>query len=300
MQEDEMNIQKWLKKNTKSLYGKTVAITGSTGGLGRALCKHLASLGASLVLVDRNEARSRALGEELRSLYPHLQVETVCADLSSLSSVKAACVRLLSYPLDVFIHNAGAYSIPRYTTSVGYDNVYTINFISPYYMIRTLMPILESRQGKVVVVGSIAHRYAKSDPADLDFSGKRRASLVYGNAKRYLMFSLYPLFKKSAATLSVTHPGISFTGITAHYPKVLFAIIKYPMKLIFMKPRKASLSLLLGVFEQTEDGMWIGPRFFDVWGKPKKKRLKGIEAKERARIAAAADMIYYNVKNQEV
>ncbi len=295
-----MNIRKWLKNNTKSLYGKTVAVTGSTGGIGRELCKHLAALGASLVLVDRNEARSRAFGEELLALFPRIRVKTVCADLSDLSSVKGACEVLLSEPLDVFIHNAGAYSIPRYTTSVGYDNVYTINFISPYYMIRTLLPMLEARAGKVVVVGSIAHRYSKTDPADLDFSERKKASLVYGNAKRYLMFSLYPLFEGRRATLSVTHPGISFTGITAHYPKPLFAIIKYPMKLIFMKPRKASLSVLRGVFDQTENGTWIGPRLFDVWGKPKKKPLRGVDEKERARIAAAADMIYYNIKTKEM
>ena len=295
-----MNIRKWLEKNTESLYGKTVAITGSTGGLGRELCKYLAALGASLILVDRNEARSRAFGEELVSLCPRTRVKTVCADLSHLSSVKAACEKLLTEDVDVFIHNAGAYSIPRYTTDVGYDNVYTINFISPYYIIRTLLPKLEERRGKVVVVGSIAHRYSKSDPGDLDFSERKKASLVYGNAKRYLMFSLYPLFKNSRATLSVTHPGISFTGITAHYPKALFAIIKYPMKLIFMNPKKASLSLLRGVFDETEDGTWIGPRAFDVWGRPKKKRLRGVDEKERARITAAAEMIYYSVKNKDV
>lgn len=295
-----MNIKKWLRENTESLYGKTVAITGSTGGLGRELCKYIAALGASLILVDRNEERSRAFGEEIKALYPHAQVKTIGADLSHLSSVKVACEKLLCEDIDVFIHNAGAYSIPRYTTSVGYDNVYTINFISPYYIIRTLLPRLEERRGRVVVVGSIAHRYSKSDPNDLDFSERKKASLVYGNAKRYLMFSLYPLFKGSSAKLSVTHPGISFTGITAHYPKVLFALIKYPMKLIFMKPQKASLSLLRGVFDETEESTWIGPRVFDVWGKPKKKHLRGVDEKERARITAAADMIYYNVKNKDV
>ena len=295
-----MNIKKWLKNNTHSLKGKTVAITGSTGGLGKELCEYLAALGASLILVDRNESRSRAFAEALSTRYNDLNVKLVRADLSDLASVKDAAERLSGEPIDVFIHNAGAYSIPRYTTSVGYDNVYTINFISPYYMIRTLLPTLNMRQGRVVVVGSIAHRYSKTDPSDIDFSKRKKASLVYGNAKRYLMYSLYPLFEDSRATLAVTHPGISFTGITAHYPKLLFALIKHPMKLIFMKPKAASLSVLRGVFDATEDGTWIGPRLFDVWGKPKKKPLHSADEKERKRIAAAADMIYYNVKNKDV
>ena len=49
-----MNIKKWLAENTSSLVGKTVVVTGTTGGLGRELCGYLALLGAELILVDRN------------------------------------------------------------------------------------------------------------------------------------------------------------------------------------------------------------------------------------------------------
>ena len=53
-----MNISSWIETNTTSLSGKTVALTGSTGGLGREICKHLVSLGANLILLDRNEKAS--------------------------------------------------------------------------------------------------------------------------------------------------------------------------------------------------------------------------------------------------
>ena len=53
-----MTIQRWLEANTESLKNKRIAITGSTGGLGREMCSYLASLGASLVLLDRNTERS--------------------------------------------------------------------------------------------------------------------------------------------------------------------------------------------------------------------------------------------------
>ena len=53
-----MSIKRWLSKNTHSLEGKTVAITGSTGGLGLALTAHLVRLGANLILLDRNPSRS--------------------------------------------------------------------------------------------------------------------------------------------------------------------------------------------------------------------------------------------------
>ena len=65
-----MNIRKWLAKNTHGLKGKTVALTGSTGGLGLELSSHLARLGANLILLDRNSKRSEGNKERLLSLYP--------------------------------------------------------------------------------------------------------------------------------------------------------------------------------------------------------------------------------------
>jgi hypothetical protein len=164
-------------------------------------------------------------------------------------------------------------------------------------MVKELLPELSKRGGRVVIVGSIAHNYSHIDVNDIDFSKRRAASKVYGNAKRYLMFSLYELFgDEVGASLSITHPGITFTNITSHYPKLIFALIKHPMKIIFMKPRKAALSVLRGVFEPTDHHEWIGPRILDVWGMPRKKRLKTCRAAECARIADIASGIYASYK----
>lgn len=285
-----MNYKKWLQNNTSDLSGKLVAVTGTTGGIGKDLCRHLASLGASLVLVDRNRTRSEAFAREIESEYS-VPVSCVCVDLSDIQSVKRGTDELLALPIDVFIHNAGAYSIPRATLDIGYDNVFTINFISPYYIIKRLVPTLKERGGRVVVVGSIAHNYSKIDPADVDFSSRKAASKVYGNAKRYLMYATATLLEKEGIACAITHPGISFTGITAHYPKLIYAIIKYPMKIIFMKPKKASLSVVKGVFCDTGVGMWLGPRIFDVWGLPSLKPLKTAKQDEINRIFATAEKI---------
>lgn len=295
-----MNLKKWLEKNTRSLHGKTVAITGSTGGLGLELCRYLASLGASLILLDRNRERSSRHRDELLRLYPNITVQCVSVDLSDIETVKNAVKQLKSEPLDLFIHNAGAYSIPRKACSTGLDNVFQINFAAPYYMIRELLPHLRTRHGHVMAVGSIAHRYSKTDSKDVDFSTRTRASLVYGNAKRYLMYALYTLFESETdVTLSITHPGITFTNITAHYPKPIFAIIKHPMKIIFMKPKKAALSLLSGCFVDSKSDEWIGPRLFDIWGLPKKKALKAIATSEREEIAQNAEKIYRKLKEEK-
>ncbi len=276
-----MGIRSFIKKRTHSLSGKTIALSGPTGGIGRSLCFHLAELGADLVFLDRNKQKSDALRDELLTSYPSLSVIRIPIDMEDPDSVICAAGELKKLPIDAFICNAGAYSIPRKTCKNGYDNVFQINFISHYTLIQEILPLLRERQGRVVAVGSIAHNYSKSDKNDVDFSTRKQASLVYGNSKRYLTYVLSDLFdKEDRVGFAVAHPGITFTNITAHYPKLIFAIIKYPMKVIFPSTKKASLPILYGLFEETGKGEWIGPGLFNIWGLPKKSRLPRVDKDE--------------------
>ena len=281
-----MGISKWLRNNTSSLQGKTVAISGSTGGIGKELCRYLLRLEASLVLIDRNREKSDALKKELEKDFANAKISQIQADLGDIVSVKRACDKLEKEPIYALILNAGAYSVPRYKCSTGFDNVFQINFLAPYYMARRL-----AEKAKIIAVGSIAHNYSRTDKNDVDFSTRKKASLVYGNAKRYLMYSISDI----SPNVAVTHPGITLTGITDHYPKVIYAIIKNPMKVIFMKPKKACLSILYGLFCETEKGTWIGPRLFDIWGYPKKKRLNTAKKEEVEYIIKIARELYEKI-----
>jgi NAD(P)-dependent dehydrogenase (short-subunit alcohol dehydrogenase family) len=271
-----------------------VALTGATGGLGKELCRMLLQRGAALVLLDRNAEKSAKLHQQLTDEFPNARIMHITVDLERIEQVRSAVEKLKKMPVSVFIHNAGAYSIPRHKCSTGFDNVFQINFVSPYYMIRELLPHLKQQpNAKVIAVGSIAHNYSHIDTDDIDFSSRKAASKVYGNAKRYLMFSLYELFaKESGVSLSIVHPGITLTNITAHYPKLIFALIKYPMKVIFMSPRRAALSLIQGVWDACGYREWIGPRFFNIWGLPKKSRLNTCSEEESRRIGQIAEDIY--------
>ena len=286
-----MKNQTWIENNTASLAQKTVAISGATGGIGRELCRNLARLGASLILLDRNSEKSNALRRELQADFPSCSVRHIRMDLEDMASVRAAACELERIPLDALILNAGAYHIPRRVCDTGLDNVFQINFAAPYYLARRLLPHLRERGGRVVAVGSIAHNYSHIRLRDVDFSDCKRPSKAYGNAKRFLMFSLYGLFGGDSG-LAVTHPGITLTGITAHYPKVVFALIKHPMKVIFMKPSRACLCVLRGLFEDCDINEWIGPRWFGIWGLPKKKVLRTCSEKEAGQICSLAESIY--------
>lgn len=272
------------------LDGKIVAISGATGGIGRELCEYFAKMGATLLLVDRNPERSRSLARELEAKHG-ISAEHITLDLEDIARVREVADELAERGIDYLVLNAGAYSIPRHKCSTGYDNVFQINFVSPYFLARKLLPTVRERGGRVVTVGSIAHRYSHIDRADVDFSTRKKASLVYGNAKRHLMFALYAL-NPTGEGVAVAHPGITQTNITAHYPKLVYAIIKYPMKVIFMRPRKACLPIICGLFEGCRENEWIGPRIFDVWGRPQKRILGSCPPDEAAEIAKRAEKIY--------
>ena len=292
-----MNIKKWLNKNTKSLKGKTIAITGSTGGLGKEICQHVAKLGGDLILLDRNEKRSIQHSESLKQKFL-IDVKTIVGDMVDVCSVKNLCEQLKKEKFDFLVLNAGAYSLPREKASLGYDKVFQINFISPYYIVKELLPYLrEKKDVKVVVVGSIAHKYSKINENDIDFSKVKAPRKVYGNAKRFLMYSLSKLLEKEESiTFSIAHPGITPTNITSHYSKFVQAIVKYPMKLAFTNPKNASLNIVKGLFENCSPKTWIGPRIFNIWGKPKIHALKTCDNGEREKIFEIAERLYGEMK----
>ena len=294
-----MTIDKWIKLNTHDLSGQTVAITGATGGIGIQVCKILSSLNANLILIDRNEDLDVALKNELLQINPNISVNFVHVDMEDFQSMQE-CVKQLSNfnKIDVLILNAGAYAIPRKITNIGYDNVFQINFVSPYFLVKSLLPILrKSNNPKVVLTSSIAHNYSKIDERDIDFRTRKKLNLIYGNSKRFITFSLMELFEQNKdISLSIVHPGITFTKITNHYPKFIYAIIKHPMKMIFISNKKASLNIIKGVFDKTDYMEWIGPSASNIWGYPKKKKLKTCSKEESAKIFETAENIYKNLE----
>jgi len=275
-----MNISNWLEQNTESLKGKTVAITGSTGGLGKEICKYLALLSANLILLDRNRTKSENLGRILTEMYPEISVKYVTLDLTDIDSVKVVCDILKNLNIDVLILNAGAYNITRYKCSTGYDNIFQINFISQYYLCQRLLSESAGKTYKVIAVNSIAHLISKINTKDPQLLSCRNSEKVYGNAKRFMLYALFDLFKNNDFNLSVVHPGITYTNMMTNYPKFISSIIKYPMKKLFISPSTAALCVIKGIFTKCNNLEWIGPAFLGIWGLPRKSKLKEVSSDE--------------------
>ena len=299
-----MNTETWIRKYAADLTGKVVAVTGTTGGLGRELCLCLVQLNAHILMLNRNAEKSLALKRELLSRFPDAEMEHIDLDLSDTGSVKEACRRLNARKIDILILNAGVYNIPLTVGKSGYNNIFEVNFISHYCLVKQLLPTLRKSKGRVVAVGSIAHRFAMLDENDVDFSKRKSASRIYGNSKRFLMFSLYELFhNETDVSMAVVHPGVTLTGMTSHYPQGINGLVKIGVKLLFPAPARAVRSLLSGLYTDCSYHEWIGPGIFDIWGNPKRKKLHSRRpaknSAENEKIYALAEKIYIEIFKED-
>lgn len=292
-----MKINEWIEKNCGRLDGKTICITGSTGGLAKEFTQKLAMLGANFIFANRSKDKSEKQKQELLSKFPNIQIQILIVDLFDMNSVKLFVCKLKQLHVDILIMNSAVYNVPRKTSSEGFDNVFQINFVSQYYIIKQMIPTLRKVKGsKVVVIGSIAHNYSKANFDDIQMLKTKKQSKIYGNSKRFLMFSLYKLFENSAVELSIVHPGVTLTQMTNHYPFFINWLVKIGIKILFPSPEKACLSVLSGIFNNSQTNEWIGPSKHNIWGFPKKKLLKTCPDAEATQIFNTAETIYEQLK----
>lgn len=288
-----MSREKWIKKHASDLTGKVVAITGATGGLGSVLCEYLASLNAKILMLNRDYNKSMALKNKLLEQFPNVEIDFLKLDLGDAKNVRSVCSQLQDRQIDYLILNAGIYNVPLKTLELGYNNVFQVNFVSHYCIVRSLLPSLAENGAKVIVVSSIAQRFARLNPADADYSRNKRTNKVYGNSKRFLTYSLSELFKtETGASLATAHPGVTLTNMTGHYPKAINWFVKGGVKLLFPSPQKATRCIVKAMFRHCPHGNWIGPAVLDIWGKPKIKKLRSCSAAESAKIFEIAEEIY--------
>lgn len=292
-----MTIKKWIKQNTPSLKGKRVIITGATGGLGKEICSYFLSLGANITLACRNKAKADSLKASLLNKYENASIDFAYLDLTKKESVDNCINELKKYNgIDILVNNAGIYNVPIKILDSGYNNIFQVNFVYTYYLTQKILPELEKKDNSTcITLGSIAHNYSKIDENDIDFKKHKLQSKIYGNSKRFLMFSLYKLFENSKVNLAIVHPGVTLTNMTNHYPKIVNWIVKLGIKLFFPSPKKATLSVLSGINSSTRTFEWIGPSRFNIWGYPKKSKLDNCSIDEFEKICEITNNIMSNL-----
>lgn len=250
----------------------TVAITGSTGGIGKEIALELAKLGKNLIFVDRNIYKIQKLKSEILKAYPNISIEYVINDLSNLNLVKKAVEHLKNLEFDALILNAGVYNVPTKKLDSGYNNIFQINFLSQYYLAKKL--IKANKIKKIVMTSSLAYALSKPNKNDLDFSRNKSQNKIYSNSKKYLMLALSELSKDTNISFAIANPGVTLTTLTAHFPKWINWFVKFGMKVIFPSNKKASKNIVYALLNDCPKNKWVSPKILNVWGKPKVKKLK--------------------------
>ena len=135
-----------------------VLLTGATGGIGLQTATLLATRGANLLLVARNESRLSELGVRLRAY--GTRVETVAADLATTEGRQHLSAAAQKFPggINVLINNAGVNRFDLFDKQSDTDlaTVVNINLLAPMLLTQQFLPLLEQQQKAVVLnVGSI-------------------------------------------------------------------------------------------------------------------------------------------------
>lgn len=115
--QEAFNIEYWLLEEAKlqrmpkpkALTGKVALITGSAGGIGKAVAKKFVQEGACVVLSDNDEARLRMAEQEFRTKFGNDSFSSVLVDVTQSSQIADAmdAAALAFGGLDIIVNNAG-------------------------------------------------------------------------------------------------------------------------------------------------------------------------------------------------
>ncbi|MCV7068623.1 SDR family oxidoreductase [Mycolicibacterium farcinogenes] len=150
-----------MSPNTTRLHGRTALVTGSTGGLGVAIAKALASQGALVVVSGRNKERGDAVVAEIRAAGG--QAEFVAADLGAggaeVHRLAQQAVAAAGGQIDILVNNAAVWGMPQPTEEISEEALlesYQANVVAPFLLTGALAPAMVVRgSGAVINVGSI-------------------------------------------------------------------------------------------------------------------------------------------------
>jgi NAD(P)-dependent dehydrogenase (short-subunit alcohol dehydrogenase family) len=206
--------------------GRTVLVTGSTDGIGKATAMELAQRGAKVLLHGRNSENGRAVLEEIRRMTGNDSLEFFRADFSSQRQVRmlAAEIKESQDQLHVLINNAGTFSKQRRLTEDGLEMTFAVNYLAPFLLTHELLDLLkdsalmDSAPSRIVTVASIAHWDAKVNWNNLQGERRYDGFQAYALSKLGNILFTYALARRlkvqgTGVTANCLHPGVTKTKL---------------------------------------------------------------------------------------
>jgi NADP-dependent 3-hydroxy acid dehydrogenase YdfG len=189
-------------------------VTGGGSGIGRALCRLLASEGAKVVVVGRTAAKVDAVAAEVQAAGGVARARAAdVADAPAMSAMAAEVMREFGR-IDVLVNNAGHGSSHRRLLSTTPDEIRGIfdsNVLGTMLCTRAVVPSMRAAgQGTIVNVASVA----ALDPGILPGMAYSAAKAAVTNFTRFLGQEL----RNTGIRTCVVFPGEVDTPILEQRP----------------------------------------------------------------------------------
>ena len=203
--------------------GARIVLTGASSGMGVEAAAALGLAGADLVLGVRDPARAEDVairivdggGPRPRILPLDL------ADPESVTRFSAAVVG----PIDVLIANAGVSKTPDAHLANGLDVRFATNHLGHFVLAHQLRPSFATRGARIVVVSSAAHKYARLDLDDLQFTRRSHDDgMAYAASKVANILFAQELSRRWGADgirANAVLPGSALTGLQRYHGEAL-------------------------------------------------------------------------------
>ena len=149
--------------SSKPLAGMTALVTGASRGIGLAIARRLAKLGARLSLCARDAARLEAANAELRA--DGFEALTMVADVTHANEIQNLVDRTHRElgPIEILINNAGIgrFGPAHQMTEADWDALLDTNLKSVFLVTRAVVPgMIERKRGQIVNISSLAGKNA--------------------------------------------------------------------------------------------------------------------------------------------
>jgi retinol dehydrogenase 14 len=229
---------------------KTILVTGGTSGIGLEASVQLAREGHRVVLVGRDEAKTRRSVDEVKQRANAPHVESLLCDFSSQASIRALAeaYRAKYDRLDVLVNNAGTVNTTRTVTTDGIESTFAVNHLGYFLLTNLLLDLLvKSAPARIVVVASSGHYRGDLNFDDLGFEkGGYGIMKAYQRSKLANVMMTRSLAKRlegKGVTANSLHPGVVATNIWTGAPGWAKPILSVVRGLFMITPEEGGKTL---------------------------------------------------------
>ncbi len=141
-------------------------VTGAAAGIGEAIARLFAEMGAKVVLLDRDAERNEATARSIRATSGIARAIAldVC-DAPAVSAAADSAIREFGR-VDVLVNNAGIFPRRKFVdmTEAEWDRMQNVNLKSMFHCIKAVAPgMLAQGSGKIVNISSVTFHLGTSE-----------------------------------------------------------------------------------------------------------------------------------------